>query len=220
LCSFFSLWIPGKLPFYVAPEGFEIPKSRLEEKKEEVKDNNEVKVADDDETKSVATAVSQSVIKGRELKQLQDFRKIKVNLEFEPEDIKELDLEGIKEYEEAKKQQGDRKKRKYDDEEEESSGISDFYSEDEFDEEQNKVVHRNAGTKIKTTPKGKKQKTTTGFFKVEDVSEPKKEKVVKKVTAKQRRAIERKEKPKKVGSNFYDVVNVKNKTKSRKFAGN
>ncbi|XP_070507443.1 nucleolar GTP-binding protein 2-like [Chironomus tepperi] len=212
-------WQRGKLPFYVAPEGFEIPKSRTEAKKEEGKEN-EVKVAEDDETKSVATAVSQSVIKGRELRQLQDYRKIRVNLEFDPEDIKELDIDEIKEYEEAKKQQGERKKRKYDDEEEESSGISDFYSEDEFDEEQNKVVHRMAGTKIKTTPKGKKQKTTTGFFKVEDVAEtPKKEKVVKKVTAKQRRAIERKEKPKKVGSNFYDVVNVKNKTKSRKFAG-
>ncbi|CAG9806285.1 unnamed protein product [Chironomus riparius] len=211
-------WQRGKLPFYVAPEGFEIPKSRTEEKKDEGKEN-EVKAAEDDETKSIATAVSQSVIKGRELRQLQDFRKIKVNLDYDPEDIKELDQEGIKEFEEAKKQQGDRKKRKHDDEEE-SSGISDFYSEDEYDEEQNKVVHRNAGTKIKTTPNGKKQKTTSGFFKVEDISEqPKKEKVIKKVTAKQRRAIERKEKPKKVGSNFYDVVNVKNKTKSRKFAG-
>lgn len=214
-------WQRGKLPFYVAPEGFEIPKSRTEEKKEEIGKENEVKVAEDDETKSVATAVSQSVIKGRELRQLQDYRKIKVNLDFDPEDIKELDLEGIKEYEEAKKQQGDKKKRKFDDEDDESSGISDFYSEDEYDEEQNKVVHRQAGTKIKTTPKGKKQKTTSGFFKVEDISEqPKKEKVVKKVTAKQRRAIERKEKPKKVGSNFYDVVNVKNKSKSKKFAGN
>lgn len=211
-------WQRGKLPFYVAPEGFEVPKSRTEENKQTL--DTSVKAAEDDETKSIATAVSESVIKGRELRQLQDFRKIRVNLEFEPEDEKALDMDQIKEYEEQKKQQSERKKRKYDDEEE-SSGISDFYSEDEYDEEQNKIVHKKAGTKIQTTPKGKKQKTTSGFFKIEDVKEekPQIEKAPKKLTAKQRRAIERKEKPKKVGSNFYDVVNVKNKTKGKKFTG-
>ncbi|CRK87838.1 CLUMA_CG001626, isoform A [Clunio marinus] len=207
-------WQRGKLPFYVPPEGFEIPKSRLERSD---KVTEESSVTEDAETKSVATAISESVIKGRELQQLQDFRKIRVNLEFDPEDIKELDPEEIERFEEQKKLVAEKKKlKKVKDDDEESSGISDFYSEDEYDEDAQKVVHKSAGTKIKTTatPEKKKQKTTSGFFEVEDVAAPK---VVKKVTAKQRRAMERQQKVKKIGSNFYDVVNVKNKTNSRKF---
>lgn len=201
-------WQRGKLPFYVPPEGFAIPKSKLEEKKEESV------VEEDAETKSIATAVSESVIKGRELQQLQDFRKIRVNLEFDPEDIKELDPEEIKRYEEQKKLMVEQKKRKADnDDNDVSSGISDFYSEDEYNEDEQRVVHKNAGTKIKATPEKKKQKTASGFFSVEDV----KPKVEKKVTAKQRRALDRQQKVKKIGSNFYDVVNVKNKTNSKKF---
>lgn len=204
----------GKLPFYVPPEGFEIPKSRLEQDDKKA----ESIVEEDAETKSVATAISESVIKGRELQQLQDFRKIRVNLDFEPEDVKDLDPEEIKRFEEQKKLAGERKKRKAENEDDDaSSGISDFYSEDEYDEDEQRVVHKNAGAKIKATPEKKKQKTSSGFFKVEDVdSTPKKEK---KVTAKQRRAMERQQKVKKIGSNFYDVVNVKNKTNSKKFGG-
>lgn len=204
-------WQRGKLPFYVPPEGFEIPKSRLEQS-----ENKEESIVDEDaETKSVATAISESIIKGRELQQLQDFRKIRVNLDFDPEDIKELDPEEIKRFEEQKKLVGERKKRKAENEDDdESSGISDFYSEDEYDEDEQRVVHKNAGAKMKATPEKKKQKTSSGFFNVEDVETPKSEK---KTTAKQRRAMERQQKVKKVGSNFYDVVNVKNKTNSKKF---
>lgn len=207
-------WQRGKLPFYVPPEGFEIPKSRMEKKEDET---TETIVEEDAETKSIATAISESVIKGRELQQLQDFRKIRVNLDFEQEDIKELDKEDIKRFEDQKKQMVETKKRKANrDDEDVSSGISDFYSEDEYDEDAQQVVHKNAGTKIKETPEKKKQKTASGFFQVEDVVKPK---VQKKVTAKQRRAMERQQKVKKIGSNFYDVVNVKNKTNSKKFSG-
>lgn len=207
-------WQRGKLPFYIPPEGFAIPKSRLEKKPDETTQTND---DEDAETKSVATAISESVIKGRELQQLQDFRKIRVNLDFDPEDIKELDPEDIKRFEEQKKQMVENKKRKANrDDDDASSGISDFYSEDEYDEDAQKVVHKTAGTKIKETPEKKKQKTASGFFQVEDVATPK---VQKKVTAKQRRALERQQKVKKIGSNFYDVVNVKNKTNSKKFSG-
>lgn len=231
-------WQRGKLPFYVAPEGFEIPKSQLEKKTVEASVTVEEPL--DDETKSVATAISESVIKGRELQQLQDFRKIRVNLEFNPEDIKELDPEEIARFEEQKKQMVEMKKnkRKARDEDDDSSGISDFYSEDEYNEDEQKVVHKAAGTKIKETPEKKKQKvvsdrtpvakkskkqpkatpqkTSSGFFQVEDVTPAKPEK---KVTAKQRRAMDRQQKVRKIGSNFYDVVNVKNKTNSKKFGG-
>jgi nuclear GTP-binding protein len=205
-------WQRGKLPFYVAPEGFEIPKSRMVEP---AKEETSVVEEEDAETKSVATAISDSILKGRELQQLQDFRKIRVGLDYDPEDIKELDPEEIKRFEEQKVQMKDRKKRKAEQDDDESSGISDFYSEDEYDSDQERVVHKAAGAKIKETPEKKKQKTTSGFFKVEDVAAPKVEK--KKMSAKQRRALDRQQKVKKIGSNFYDVVNVKNKTNSKKF---
>jgi nuclear GTP-binding protein len=209
-------WQRGKLPFYVPPEGFEIPKSRMVEPTTE--DNDGTPAVEDAETKSVATAISESVIKGRELQQLQDFRKIRLNIEFDADDIKELDKEEIERFEEQKKVMKDRKRKKADaGDDEDSSGISDFYSEDEYDSDQQKVVHRAAGEKIKASPKEKKQKTTSGFFQVEDIASPKPTK--KKVTAKQRRALERQQKVKKIGSNFYDVVNVKNKTNSKKFGG-
>lgn len=211
-------WQRGKLPFYVPPEGFEIPKSKMKESLQTEEEKQQV--TEESETKSVSTAISESVLKGRDLRQLQDYRKIRVNLEFDPEDVKELDQEQIKQYEEQKKMQAERKrKREVDDDE--SSGISDFYSEDEYDEESNRIVHRSAGTKIKTSkePSAKKQKTTAGYFNIEDITPEKPKTPKQQLTSKQRRAIERKEKPKKVGINFYDTVNVKNKTKGKKFTG-
>lgn len=225
-------WQRGRLPFYVPPEGFAIPKSVLEAKAKEA--DVEVAVANEDdedaEVKSVVTNISESVLKGRDLQQLQDFRKIRVGLEFEPEDIKALDMENLKQFEEQKKEQDERRKRKNrGDEDEESSGISDFYSEDEYNEESGKVTHKAAGSRTKATPPSQKkiktkESTSTGFFNVEEVEENKvkmedtsNKKVAKKLTSKQKRAVDRKEKPRKIGSNFYDVVNVKNKTNSKKF---
>lgn len=224
-------WQRGKLPFYVAPEGFEIPKSRLEAAEKALREGGVAGGDIDDETKSIATVVSESVLKGRDLKQLQDYRKIRVNFEYEPDDKKELDMSEIKEYEEQKRQQADdrRKRKAHNEDGEDSSDLSDFYSEDEFDEKLGKVVRRGAGRKVKPATPSKKQKTTTeekeakektasGYFKVEDVAtEPKQKKEPVKLTAKQRRAIDRKEKPKKIGTNFYDNVNVKNKSNSKKF---
>lgn len=217
-------WQRGKLPFYVAPEGFEIPKSRLEN----VEKNDETKstITEDAETRSIVTAISESVLKGRELQQLQDFRKIRVNLDYEPEDIKQIDPEVIRQFEEAKKITMEEKKQKKNrGDDDDSSGISDFYSEDEYDENLETVVHRPAGRKIKENEKEKKQekvkklKTASGFFNVEEINESSKKitKGKKKITAKQKRALDRKEKVKKIGTNFYDVVNVKNKTNSKKF---
>lgn len=219
-------WQRGKLPFYVPPEGFEIPKSQTEN--QEKAETVEIETADDD----TKTEISESILKGKNLQQLQDYRKIKLNLEFEPEDEKDLDESHFKKLEEQQKTKTDKRKRKLDDgnEDEDSSGISDFYSEDEFDEDTGKVVHRSSGTKIKTTPKKLKEKekkkrqalpkpsnAKNDGWKVEDVDSA--EPAPKKTTAKQRRALERKQKTKKIGVNFYDVVNVKNKTNSRKFAG-
>lgn len=177
-------WQRGKLPFYVAPKDFEVPKSQVQEPTE------------DKSVSSKTTTASEAVKKVTKLQQIQDYRKIRVNLEFQDDDIKELDPMP----ELPTSSEPGRKKRKVAKEESSESEISDFYSEDEYDETLNKVVHKTAASK-----------KTQGVEEMEVV-----EATEKKLTAKQKRAIERANKPKKVGSNFYDVVNVKNKNRNKK----
>jgi nuclear GTP-binding protein len=221
-------WQRGKLPFYVAPVGYEHPKSALEKKApteadttspqpttEEVTDETASQTSTAVSTaKSISTpSLTDAVKKGKEFVQLQDFRKIKVNLTFGSEDEQELDKVDIELLEKLKKEKETTKKQKKPkNDDEDSSGISDFYSEDEYDEVAEELVHKNAGTKRKAT--------ASGAFVVEEA--PKEQpstssKAKKSMTSKQKRAVDRAQKPKKVGSNFYDVVNVKNKSRSKKF---
>lgn len=202
-------WQRGKLPFYVAPEGFEVPKSR---------ENETLENADVESTTTTVVTIPEAVKKGKQLQQIQDYRKIRVNLDFDDDDMKDLDPEDLAAIEQHMKEKSENprgKKRKPEEEEGDSSAMSDFYSEDEYDEKLQKVVHKASGTKSKET-QSKKQKSgaTSGTFEVE--KEEKTKKPEKKLTAKQRRAMERANKPKKVGSNFYDVVNVKNKNRNKK----
>lgn len=209
-------WQRGKLPFYVAPEGFEIPKSRENE--------STLETADLESTTTTVVTIPETVKKGKQLQQIQDYRKIRVNLEFEEDELRDLDPEDVAAIEKHLKEKSDNprgKKRKPEqDNEEDSSEMSDFYSEDEYDEKLQKVVHKASGTKSKDTQKPKKLKTgaASGTFDVEEEDSTKttQTKPEKKLTAKQRRAMERASKPKKVGSNFYDVVNVKNRNRNKK----
>ncbi|XP_035792603.1 nucleolar GTP-binding protein 2-like [Anopheles albimanus] len=233
-------WQRGRLPFYVAPEGFEIPKSAQEIPPEEaasaVGETNATRTVDEDQKSSYSgvtatPTLSDTVKKGRELFQIQDFRKIKVNLEFESEDIREIDkidlelLEKLKEEKknEAKAKKANRKKAAGNGEQEEdedSSGISDFYSEDEYDEEEGRVVHRSAKDKSgegKKTPKTvvtdmteEPQASTSGSTSNTGATS------TTKLTSKQKRAIERAGKRKKIGSNFYETHNVKNRNRNKK----
>ncbi|XP_050090060.1 nucleolar GTP-binding protein 2 [Anopheles aquasalis] len=230
-------WQRGRLPFYVAPEGFEIPKSAQEMPSEEVVAGEEGDAANrtmEDDQKSSYSGVTatptlpDTVKKGRELFQIQDFRKIKVNLEFESEDIREIDkidlelLEKLKEEKknEAKAKKANRKKAAGDGEQEEdedSSGISDFYSEDEYDEDEGRVVHRSAKDK---TGEGKKKPTTVVTDMTEEpqasTSGSTSNAASTKLTSRQKRAIERAGKRKKIGSNFYETHNVKNRNRNKK----
>lgn len=222
-------WQRGKLPFYVAPEGFEVPKSRYEQKSQESFEKAEAaggkqEEEDDDDKSEAHTFVSESVKKAREFKQLQDFRKIKVGIEFLEDDIKELDKIDLELLAQQKEERAARKKARLlnpsADDEDSSDGASDFYSEDEYDEDLEKVVHKKAAPK-------RKQKvaiTSSGKFRVDevedsDVSDSESTPAVpakKKLTAKQKRALERQQKRKKVGSNFYEVANVKNRNRNKK----
>uniref|UniRef100_A0A2M4BG33 Nucleolar GTP-binding protein 2 n=1 Tax=Anopheles marajoara TaxID=58244 RepID=A0A2M4BG33_9DIPT len=235
-------WQRGRLPFYVAPEGFEIPKSAQEMPSEEVAGEegdaagNRTVEEDQKSSYSGVTAtptLPDTVKKGRELFQIQDFRKIKVNLEFESEDIREIDkidlelLEKLKEEKknEAKAKKANRKKAAGDggqeEEDEDSSGISDFYSEDEYDEDEGRVVHRSAKDK---TGEGKKKPKTVVTDMTEEpqastsgsTSNAGTATAAVKLTSKQKRAIERAGKRKKIGSNFYETHNVKNRNRNKK----
>ncbi|XP_055535365.1 nucleolar GTP-binding protein 2 [Wyeomyia smithii] len=214
-------WQRGKLPFYVPPEGFEIPKSAT--------DQTETEATEDDQKSSFSgvtatPTIPESIKKGKELFQIQDFRKIKVNLEFESEDVREIDkidLELLEKLKQERKAEATNKRKASDNQEnesdEESSGISDFYSEDEYDEESGKVVHKSAKTKSAGPAATEKAqaKTASGNFTVVEDEKTAENKQPKK-TAKQRRAAERAAKRKKIGSNFYETHNVKNRNRNKK----
>lgn len=215
----------GKLPYYVPPEAFEIPKSR-----ENDQTANETQTTDD-QSQSDSISVSESVKKRRDLQQVQDFRKIRVGLEFEADDIRELEKIDLELLEKQREERKLASKRKANDDDE-SSGISDFYSEDEYDETLNKVVRKKAkklpvksntkdepSTNDTPTPTAKKAKAkaSSGEFSVESTSK-KAAMAQKKETAKQRRATERLQKRKKIGSNFYETSNVKNRNRNKKKA--
>ncbi|XP_052861788.1 nucleolar GTP-binding protein 2 [Anopheles cruzii] len=231
-------WQRGRLPFYVAPEGFEVPKSVSERPPTETAEAggeeqaNETVQGEDADQKSSYSGVtatptlSESVRKGRELFQIQDFRKIKVNLEFESEDVREIDkidlelLEKLKEEKksEANAKKANRKKTAGGTDDGDSSGISDFYSEDEYDEDAGRVVHRTAREKVGDG--SKKQKVAPA-----ETEEPQPgpssstattSKPTAKLTSRQKRAIERAAKRKKIGSNFYETHNVKNRNRNKK----
>nr|XP_023015339.1 nucleolar GTP-binding protein 2 [Leptinotarsa decemlineata] len=189
-------WQRGKLPFYCSPPGYEQP---LQNSKESVQDEP--------------------------LSVVQDFRKIHVGFTFEGEDIKELepikDIEkAVIEYSEEKSETStnlDESETNKDldksitnseqDEDDSDSDIS-FYSDMDTSESKSKVY----------------AECTSGTFEVEDLSmeaieqntRQHKQSGDKKLTSKQKRATERAQKRKKIGSNFYEVTNVKNRNRNKK----
>ncbi|XP_037714732.1 nucleolar GTP-binding protein 2 [Drosophila subpulchrella] len=216
-------WQRGKLPFYVPPEGFAVPKSQEGKEEEEV-----VEVANEDAKSEAPTFVSESVKKAREFKQIQDFRKIRVGLEYEQQDVKELDHIDLELLEQQKAERAAKKKARLhnlgEEEEESSDGADEFYSEDEYNEDLQRVVHKKAKAK-------KTQQlaiTSSGKFRVAKIQPGDSDEVgssdddgpstskAPRLTAKQKRSLERSQKRKKIGSNFYETTNVKNRNRNKK----
>lgn len=201
-------WQRGKLPFYVLPEDCEIEQEKIIE----------------EELKATDTAEHKATLKNKEatLDQVQDFRKIKVAIDFVPDDVKELDTSALEFIEEQKRSRLERKQQRL-----QNQGLQDisdddisvFYSEDEYDEKLEQLVHKKA--------ESNKQMcnvimTSSGKFRVEKIDNEidingadkySSSKISKKpfLTAKQKRALNRKDRRKKVGSNFYEEKNVKNR---------
>lgn len=235
-------WQRGKLPFYVAPEGFEVPHSHKTQATEtqpiaeetttttttttsKAGEDAAADAVEDDVKSEAPTFVSESVKKAREFKQLQDFRKIKVNIDFEKDEVRELDKQDLELLAQERAERAARRKARLlkaaAGDVDSSDGASDFYSEDEYDEDLERVVHKKAGIKRKA----KVAITTAGKFKVEPIVDeaadddevataPSTSK--KRLTAKEKRALERSQKRKKIGSNFYEVSNVKNRNRNKK----
>ncbi|KAJ8916264.1 hypothetical protein NQ315_016404 [Exocentrus adspersus] len=173
-------WQRGKLPFYCCPPGFETP------------------------------LPVPGVTEDNALSVVQDFKKIRVGLTFEGEDVHSL--EPIKDVEEAEDSVIDEsetiEEQSSMQEEESDSDISNFYSDMESTENENEREFAIS---------------TSGAFAVEDLRKRKKGKgpedetpPIKKLTSKQKRAVERAQKRKKIGSNFYEVTNVKNRNRNKK----
>ncbi|XP_047516771.1 nucleolar GTP-binding protein 2 isoform X1 [Pieris napi] len=235
-------WQRGKLPFYVAPEGFEVPLSKhTQEVDNEVKETattekEEEKTSDEPNTE-INDVAETKVLTVNKLVIAQDFAKIRVGLQFDNEDdVKPLDrveipeeLKGIDELNNT----GDVDKSNIEDSlnddkpadkdgNDSDSDISSFYSNDEIDcsDVEDYLTHD-----AETVQEIKKQKiqAASGTFIIEEIPpsgrkrKANDEKDAKaKMTAKQRRALERAQKRTKTGSNFYEVSNVKNRNRNKK----
>lgn len=227
-------WQRGKLPFYVAPEGFEVPLSKqkeetnikapMEEKKTEKESSDEVakSEAESNVTEKPGITVNKLVI-------AQDFAKIRVGLQYDnDDDIKPLEdmkipdkLKGIDEQNESQ----DEEKQEVE-EDDDSSDISEFYSNDETECSDVEDYLTNDPETVKQMRECKKLEAASGAFTVEEIRNDRgiKRKAsiensalpAKKLTAKQKRAIERAQRRTKTGSNFYEVSNVKNRNRNKK----
>lgn len=226
-------WQRGKLPFYVAPEGFEVPLSK--QKKDETNTNATVeeKKAEktSDEVTNIETESNVSEKPGIMVNKLviaQDFAKIRVGLQYDNDkDIKPLEdmnipdaLKGIdvqNESQDGEKDDGDN---------DDSSEISEFYSNDENECSDVEDYLTNDPETVKLIKERKKLEAASGAFTVEEIKDNKGKKRkasfedcapnTRKLTAKQKRAIERSQRRTKTGSNFYEVSNVKNKNRNKK----
>lgn len=190
-------WQRGKLPFYCFPPGFEIPLSA---------------------TENVSKEESA-------LEVVQDFGKIRVGLSYEGDDVK--NLEPIENLEKATSEypadQSDEKEEKTDKSDadvsvESSQENSLVYNDDiEGDDSDSDVsFYSDMGTSKEDIEYAI---SASGAFEVENISrngeKSKKPPGGPKLTSKQRRAAERSQKRKKIGSNFYEVANVKNRNRRK-----
>ncbi|XP_046968546.1 nucleolar GTP-binding protein 2 [Vanessa cardui] len=220
-------WQRGKLPFYVAPEGFEVPLSKQlnDVKTKETATESVQEKTDDSQQEAIATETNDDTEKTplivNKLVIAQDFAKIRVGLQFDNEDdVKPLEkveipeeLQGIDEQNESKSQNGDEEKDI--DNADSDSDISSFYSGDENVCSDVEDYLTNDPETVKEN-KRRRLEVASGTFTVEEMTKEKQNKapVKAKLTAKERRALERAQKRTKTGSNFYEVSNMSSGSES------
>ncbi|XP_053998171.1 uncharacterized protein LOC128886920 [Hylaeus anthracinus] len=247
-------WQRGKLPFYVAPPGFEEPLSNATIINESPVENGNMEHENNDANTENTETVQSKEPKKVQLAVIQDFRKIRVGLPYSNEDIRNdlncnesvdkenkdrmesslvLDDSVIDETEgkcnievdevlSTENKENDESNKSLEDEDNGERQSSDDESrlslkkdtllqsaydiiEEDYDSSSSETFNANTVS-------------SSGAFKISSVSFKTEEslKSKKKLTSKQRRAIERANKRKKIGSNFYEVSNVKNRNRNRK----
>ena len=230
-------WQRGKLPFFVSPP---VAPGKASEKTEA---SETVEKAATEVTDEVSTA-EESKKKKFEPKLLQDFSKIRVDLHYEGDDIQPLepqeltadasDVEDDENEEEAaagsvsvepEPKTLPVETNEVADGSDDDEDFEDLNEEDD-EEESDDGVAKDKQLKLKSrtitksgtfvvTPKNQSGKSLKR--KNEDDDEDEGRNPRHKLTSKERRRIDRDQKKKKIGTHFYDVVNVKNKSKKKGF---
>ncbi|CAH1985702.1 unnamed protein product [Acanthoscelides obtectus] len=215
-------WQRGKLPFYCCPPGFEVPLNNREKGQkslEVVQDFGKIRVG--------------HTFEGDDVKKLEPIKNLdKAESEFSEEKSEigedsdsEIDEEEETEIEQTGKVNSEdaeiKKKGKGNGNRVEHKGEQEIdYNEDSDDSGSDISFYSDMETEDPD-----KLYAASGVFEVEDLGKKKtgaknvqsgEGKSEKKLTSKQRRAIERAHKRKKIGSNFYEVTNVKNRNRNRK----
>ncbi|XP_034952186.1 nucleolar GTP-binding protein 2 [Chelonus insularis] len=245
-------WQRGKLPFFVAPKDFSVPLSQQTGSSEGlvVENNEETKEEGrpDADTEHQSTISESKNSSQPPLNVIQDFRKIRVTLNYLGDDVKMLDVTGINRdasvVSEINSQDSSTYSRTPPESEDEADDgeVEDAVDEivekkdkdlvSEIDEgkqlieaEQQEVKDNLMQSVFDALPQEydssdsenqptKTIKSTSGTFQVLSTAEEDKAKR-RLLTSKQRRRIERESKRKKIGSNFYEVTNVKNRNRNR-----
>ncbi|KZC04055.1 Nucleolar GTP-binding protein 2 [Dufourea novaeangliae] len=217
-------WQRGKLPFYVPPCGFEEPLPKVAVNNESSVENSNIEKENSVNTEQ--TENKEDKASKYQLSVIQDFRKIRVGLPYsdmDDNDVDETEDKSIIEFEAEFTENVEKDKRleiennnekndDYTDDEiplplEKDTLLQSAYNvvEEEYDSSDNEMLNKNtissSGTfKVSSTVSKTEKSMHTG----------------KKLTSKERRAVERANKRKKIGSNFYETTNVKNRNRNRR----
>ncbi|KAI4490714.1 hypothetical protein M0804_003658 [Polistes exclamans] len=258
-------WQRGKLPFYVAPSGFEEPLAKPATTEEEnipiENDATTITETDEQEDQSIPSKDLAKV----QLNVIQDLRKIKVGLMYTGDDVKdicynqneleqincsdnEMDVESftpdvsditdtLNESQVNLEENSPEKEENINEEHKnESNGNcsaaerNTSNSEDERNSENNNTLSIEKDNLMQSVFDAieddydssdsemfsSKAFSSSGTFVVSSKKEKQNKINHVKLTSKQRRAIERANKRKKIGSNFYEITNVKNRNRDRK----
>lgn len=186
-------WQRGKLPFYNPPPGFEVPLSAASKGEAPVSDSKAATSSTSEDKNETSTSKSVETSEAQTPKQdnnpfniIQDFSQIRVVLDYNEEDNpspskEEKDATMDRKRKKGEIKEANKKKSKYVVRDSESSDSDIFDSDEEDEDVADEVV---PASPSKPGPK---------------------------LTSKLRRRAERENKRKKIGSNFYEVTNVKNR---------
>ncbi|KAG5343470.1 NOG2 protein, partial [Acromyrmex charruanus] len=260
-------WQRGKLPFYVAPMGYEEPLSNQTDNTDEavITQDNVLKITDN-KAQETDNLLSKEIIKNQ-LTVTQDFRKIRVGLLYFGDDIKTLEqdksfsesiveddssVESESELENSESEDANTKNDSCNIKDKSdlqvTENLDDRDSVNDSSNNDDNVLNDNADKKdmnqsnecsdsefLPFAQDNLKQSVfdvidneydssdtemfpskTVSSNDMQSVSSMSHKKMKERLTSKQRRAIERASKRKKIGSNFYEITNVKNRNKNRR----